>query len=246
MLFDKEYVNLVKETIIKITCQYAVPVYNLDNIDQIPKDEIHFTINDQHFLDTLLMEIRGKSISYSVYKKKKYTELEQNICDEIKSLEESDILDWDKIERKKHELLELRKEKLKGHYIKSRSKWIEEGEKPTKHFCNLESRNYFSKLITRIQLENGTEVNDQKEILKETKTFDQKLYSAPSLQNDDDIIKKISHCNFNKLTDSEAEELEGEIKYTEVLTFLKTGKEMFYLTTHSTHFIYGYVASDIW
>ena len=23
-------------------------------------------------------------------------------------------------------------------------------------------------------------------------------------------------------------------------------KEMFYLTTHSTHFIYGYIASDIW
>ena len=23
-------------------------------------------------------------------------------------------------------------------------------------------------------------------------------------------------------------------------------KEMFYLTTHSTHFSYGYVASDIW
>ena len=29
--------------------------------------------------------------------------------------------------------------------------------------------------------------------------------------------------------------------------FLKEGrKEMFYLTTHSTHFIYGYMASDIW
>ena len=25
----------------------------------------------------------------------------------------------------------------------------------------------------------------------------------------------------------------------------KEGKEMFYLTTHSTHFIYGYMASDI-
>ena len=23
-------------------------------------------------------------------------------------------------------------------------------------------------------------------------------------------------------------------------------KEMFYLTTHSVHFIYGYMASDIW
>ena len=27
---------------------------------------------------------------------------------------------------------------------------------------------------------------------------------------------------------------------------LEGRKEMFYLTTHSTHFIYGYVASDIW
>ena len=26
----------------------------------------------------------------------------------------------------------------------------------------------------------------------------------------------------------------------------KKKKEMFYLTTHSTHFIYGYMASDIW
>ena len=31
------------------------------------------------------------------------------------------------------------------------------------------------------------------------------------------------------------------------LMFRKEGKkEMFYLTTHSTHFIYGYMASDIW
>ena len=29
-------------------------------------------------------------------------------------------------------------------------------------------------------------------------------------------------------------------------TWMWKGKEMFYLTTHSTHFIYGYMASDIW
>ena len=27
---------------------------------------------------------------------------------------------------------------------------------------------------------------------------------------------------------------------------LEERKEVFYLTTHSTHFIYGYMASDIW
>ena len=32
---------------------------------------IHYTINDQTFLDILLAEINGKSISYSTFKKKK-------------------------------------------------------------------------------------------------------------------------------------------------------------------------------
>ena len=34
----------------------------------------------------------------------------------------------------------------------------------------------------------------------------------------------------------------------EILGFIyrEREKEMFYLTTHSTHFIYGYMASDIW
>ena len=30
------------------------------------------------------------------------------------------------------------------------------------------------------------------------------------------------------------------------MNILEERKEMFYLTTHSTHFIYGYIASDIW
>ena len=31
-----------------------------------------------------------------------------------------------------------------------------------------------------------------------------------------------------------------------LLIIIWKGKEMFYLTTHSTHFIYGYMVSDIW
>ena len=32
----------------------------------------------------------------------------------------------------------------------------------------------------------------------------------------------------------------------EVVIKVEIEREMFYLTTHSTHFIYGYMASDIW
>ena len=34
--------------------------------------------------------------------------------------------------------------------------------------------------------------------------------------------------------------------YDYCLTKKEGRKEMFYLTTHSTHFTYGYMASDIW
>ena len=35
-------------------------------------------------------------------------------------------------------------------------------------------------------------------------------------------------------------------KRTNRPTLVEREREMFYLTTHSTHFIYGYMASDIW
>jgi len=44
-------------------------VYHPNNIDNIPYSEIQFQTNDQLFLETLLIEIRGKTISYSLYKK---------------------------------------------------------------------------------------------------------------------------------------------------------------------------------
>lgn len=31
--------------------------------------------------------------------------------------------------------------------IRSRAHWLEEGEKPSKYFCNLESRNFLNKTI---------------------------------------------------------------------------------------------------
>ena len=38
-----------------------------------------------------------------------------------------------------------------------------------------------------------------------------------------------------------------KLTYTDAMTRLVIGRnEMFSLTTHSTHFIYGYMASDIW
>ena len=39
---------------------------------------------------------------------------------------------------------------------------------------------------------------------------------------------------------------EKKIHIQDVMSLREREREMFYLTTHSTHFIYGYMASDIW
>jgi hypothetical protein len=59
-LKNKEYVKEINKTISEIKEQYAALVYDRQNIDKIPLDELEFTISDQLFLDTLFMEIRKK------------------------------------------------------------------------------------------------------------------------------------------------------------------------------------------
>ena len=48
---------------------------------------------------------------------------------------------------KKQEIQNIREQKLKGEFVKSRLKWISEGEKPSKYFWSLEKRNYTEKKL---------------------------------------------------------------------------------------------------
>ena len=90
LLSDKEYIKIIKDIINNIITQYAILIYNPQTINRIPKEETQFIINDGLFLETLLMEIRGKTISYPAFKKKKTNEKENILCEKIKELEESE------------------------------------------------------------------------------------------------------------------------------------------------------------
>ena len=66
----------------------------------------------------------------------------------------------------------LREEKLQGHIIRSRAQWIEQGEKPSRYFCKLESRNFLNKTIKKIEVEGTGMVYEQSEVLEQWKNFD--------------------------------------------------------------------------
>ena len=163
LLKDKDYIKLVKETIKDAKNTYLNREENVDqNVDNIPDEEIQFNISDQLFLETLLMMIRGDSIKYSSFRKRKKNEEENNLEKEIKEIENKIIANLDDIseeqlqhlDQKKLRLNEIRNEKLEGVLLRSRTRYEDLGEKPTNYFFTLENRNYTNKVITKLIDEN--------------------------------------------------------------------------------------------
>ena len=224
LLHDKDYIKLINEKIDEIKRQYALPVYDIENIQNIPDDQIQFTINDQLFLETLLMELRGKSISYSSYKKKEREKRETDLIKNIEALESNlSNTNLDDIENLKEELTTIRKNKMQGILVRSRAQLIEDDEKPTFFFfCNLEKHNYASKIIPKLEKNDGKIITDQFEILNETKRFYEELYSSKDNEliniNLQDLFRNVE---IKKLNTEESKAIEGPIKYEEVALVLK-------------------------
>ena len=164
------------------------------NIDSSYRSELQFVINDQLFLDTLLMEIRGESISYASFKNKQRNNREKYLIKQIEELDNSiENNNIDQLEILKTELYDIRHDKLKGHMIRSKAQYIDQGEKPTKYFCGLEKHNYISKIIGQVEKEDGTIITNQTEILNEIERYYAKLY-----ENKDDTLDEINLNEYMK------------------------------------------------
>lgn len=223
LLNDIEYINTINNKIKEIKQQYALPVYNLDNLDNIPDDEIQFVIDDQLFLETLLMELRGKSISFSSFRKKQTDKVEKEIIEKIKHIEENlTESKQDELDQLKSDLEKLRYGKMKGHIIRSRAKWIEEGEKPSNFFCNLEKHNFTSKTIYKLKKDNGDIIYDQFQILEETKLFYSNLYQSKDTDSqNDDSETYLNEYTVPTLSHDDSLTLEGHITLSEASYTLK-------------------------
>ena len=224
LLKDMNYILEIKKVISNTKIQYALPIYNFDNIDNIPNDSIQYTINDQLFFETLLLEIRGKTISYSTYIKRKNEKEEHRLVQEIEILESDPNIDNEKmliLEQNKLKLQEYREIKLRGMIVRSRINWLDQGEKPSKYFCQLENRNYKAKRMCFLEQENGNIVYEQDELIEETKNFYKKLYEKRQVEVID--LNNLVN-NQPKLSNTERDSIEGQINYQEAAESLKNMK----------------------
>ena len=78
LLNDIQYINAINKMIHEVKEQYSLPVYNAANLHNIPESDLQFSINDQIFLDTLLMEIRGEQYPTHLTKRNKMTKKKHN------------------------------------------------------------------------------------------------------------------------------------------------------------------------
>ena len=131
----------------------------------------------------------------------------------------------EKLQIAQKKLQEIRNEYIKGLFVRTKVKWIEHGEKPTKYFLSLEKRNYINKTINKLMLDNGCSTTMQSDILLEIEKFYTKLYSNyDNNLHDVDLESIVSKENINTLSPDMSNELEGIITREEALLALKNMK----------------------
>ena len=69
LLKDNAYISEIKNVILDVKRDYAVHVYNHENIGCVPDGNLELFISDQQFFEMLLLKIREKTIYYSSLKK---------------------------------------------------------------------------------------------------------------------------------------------------------------------------------
>ena len=179
------------------------------------------------FFETLKMEIRKISISYSGHERKEAINQEKDVVHQIELIESKSHLtetDLENANKLKDTLQTLRKEKIKGAIIRSKVQWLEEGEKPSKFFASLERRNYINKLISKLRVEDKI-IEDPGNILKEIQHFCEKLYSKTIHQpHSREYTIFLNENNIRKLTYDQKMSCEGNITYEEVQEIIKDMK----------------------
>ena len=162
LLNDEQYVSRVRDTYSQARNYYC-----------------HLT-DKRLFWEMIKMEISSATISYSKSKCKRIRDREKDIlfkldlldnaiCNNFSSPDIDETLQ--EYENVKSELKLIYEEKGKQAMFRAKCRWVENGERPTKYFFNLEKRNYNRKTIRELRLQDKSTTNNEKVILDQIETF---------------------------------------------------------------------------
>ena len=147
---------------------------------------------------------------------KRMEELDQIICNsnDLQNIEDT-LNEYDAL---KAEVNTIYEQKGKAAMFRSKCRWIEKGERPTKYFFNLEKQNYKRKTITELRLEDEKILFEENGILKSMEDFYYNLYKSKGSLSEAEFhqfTSDVSHARHPKISDDEREALEGVLSFDE-------------------------------
>ena len=163
LLRDEVYIDLIKELVVTLKQQY---------------NDLH-----DHGLrwDFIKSEIRQLTLDYSKTQAKIRREAENelnkqyiNALADFETCNSNENLDI--VEKIKDQIETINAYKTAGAHIRSKAEHIEENEKGTSYFLNVEKRNYKMKHIKKLNISDTESVTEPSKILEEEKLFYKKLY----------------------------------------------------------------------
>ena len=214
LLEDKDYIDLINTSYPRI----------LDKYKEVKSKRLVW--------EMIKMEIRSTTIEYSKKRRLKLRRKEIEIQDEIQKLDRQICNDQyldenilNKYESAKKELKEIYELKGKEAMFRSKARWIEQGEKPTKYFFNLEKKNYDRRIIKELKNENGEITTNFKDINGKIEDHFSKILTSKIAENEN-----VQGLNFNrfvegieipKLTYEEGHEMEHDLSMDEIKNAVK-------------------------
>ncbi len=189
------------------------------------KDKYINVLPRGQFWEFLKLRIKEHTINYctqkAISRKDEIAELEYKISKidiEIANQIYSNELQEERKTLKRN-LDELYISKAKGAQVRSRVRWIEEGEKSTNYFLNLEKQRQSANVIDKLKY-NGKEEDSDEGILQICTSFYQDLFSSQNIK-DNDIDHYLEDISLqNILTETEKEKCEGKITTKECFNAL--------------------------
>ena len=179
--------------------------------------------------DLCKIKIRELSLSFSKEKRKKEKNSEIILIQELNSIDSrlaSNPNNRDLIAQRERIKLHLEvytSRAAKSAQVRSRVKFIEEGEKNTKYFLNLEKARANDKIMDRLKTPSGI-ITNQSSILEEQVKYYKEIHTINRPFKEDELTNFLHDTNVKQISEEQKNTLDSEITEKEFLAALKLMK----------------------
>ena len=206
-------------------------VLHIKNLIKLYDEKYNYLEDKGLKWELIKSEIRSFTVPYCVKMKKLRIaykmELEHKLHNLLPKLDSNNEDAREEFYSTKNELEQIEQKESIGVIIRSKARWVEDGEKNTKFFLGLEKRNSVNKVISQLQV-GAILVTDKTEILQAEHDFYQNLYTEnlnDTTESYNDAFNSLTdNVHFNKITEEDKDILDQNFNEKEILDSIKSMK----------------------